>query len=487
VTLIRCKSLIFISIFLYSCSVETIKKDHKNQILPKNNIGQVESKSIRNDINKEKLNNLFDSNNPTGKVVFEFRKERYLEGIDNKEIDNKINYTQKALQATFKMLTKAPSTGMEHLSIKNNFRKIKFNFSNFYSNKKTNFVNQSPNVVLVLMPLSGKFRGIGEKIRKALDLAMLQVKKDNVKFIYFDTGSDFSISELDSIVEKQNPKLIVGPLLRENLIKIKPSINKFKIPVLSFTNDSSLSKKGIWAIGFSPFEQVEKIVDYAIKCKKKKIGFISIDNNYGRRIYDLIKNSDLTNSLKGEVFINNQIFKNKKQTRISISNFLNHKENENNDFIANQEYDFIILIGNRNFVLRIAPILTYYDVDLFKTDLFGTSVLKEKTLLNEHSLINAKFPWISDLNKNKFEKMWNLVWPNSEPDHLIRLGYYISKISLWAASQNLTFEELIKNGKNKFSILGNKFLFKDNGVVERPSNIFKIDRKGSIKKVNNCL
>ena len=88
-TLIRCKSLIFISIFLYSCSVETIKKDHKNQILPKNNIGQVDSKSIRNDVNKEKLNNLFDSNNPTGKVVFEFRKERYLEGIDNKEIDNK--------------------------------------------------------------------------------------------------------------------------------------------------------------------------------------------------------------------------------------------------------------------------------------------------------------------------------------------------------------------------------------------------------------
>ena len=187
-TLIKYKSLIFISIFLYSCAVEPIKKDYKNQILPKNNIGHVESKSIRNDtiINKEKLNNLFDSKNPTGKVVFEFRKERYLEGIDNKEIDNKINYTQKALQATFKMLTKAPSTGMEHLSIKKNFRKIKFNFSNFYLNNKTNLVNENPGVILVLLPLSGKFRGIGEKIRKALDLAMLQEKKDNVKFIYFD-------------------------------------------------------------------------------------------------------------------------------------------------------------------------------------------------------------------------------------------------------------------------------------------------------------
>ena len=55
--------------------------------------------------------------------------------------------------------------------------------------------------------------------------------------------------------------------MRENLIKIKSIINKFKIPVFSFTNDSSLSEKGIWVLGFSPFDQINKILDYAIKCK----------------------------------------------------------------------------------------------------------------------------------------------------------------------------------------------------------------------------
>ena len=53
-------------------------------------------------INKEKLENLYVTSNPKQSVVFEFRKERYLEGIQNKELENKIDYAQKALQATFK-------------------------------------------------------------------------------------------------------------------------------------------------------------------------------------------------------------------------------------------------------------------------------------------------------------------------------------------------------------------------------------------------
>ena len=58
----------------------------------------------------------------------------------------------------------------------------------------------------------------------------------------------------------------------------------------------------------------------------------------------------------------------------------------------------------------MAPILTFYDVDFLKTELFGTSVLNDKTLLSEHSLINAKFPLISEINTSEFNQLWSLVW-----------------------------------------------------------------------------
>ena len=80
------------------------------------------------------------------------------------------------------------------------------------------------------------------------------------------------------------------------------------------------------------------------------------------------------------------------------------------------------------------------------------------------------------------------MWLKAETDHLTRLGYYyISIISIWVASQEINFENQIDIGKNKFSILDNKFTFKANGSVLRPINIYKIGQEGSIKKMNNCL
>ena len=482
---INFKILIYIFILLSSCSPHTSNKysDNSNSAKIKSN----EFKPKNNKIIKKKLENFYVSNNSNQGVVFEFKKERYLEGIQSKEVENRIDYAQKALQATFKMLSKAPTTGMEHIKIKKASYKIKYNFENFYnSNANANTISEDINV-LVLLPFSNKFRSIGEKIRKAVDLAVLQSKNNSIRFVYFNTGQDFNYNDLQLVIEKLNPRLIVGPLLRENLIKIKPIISNFKIPVFSFTNDSSLSEKGIWVLGFSPFDQINKIIDYAIKCKKEKIGFISVDDDYGRKIYDIVENSELKSSIKDKIFINAQVFKNKENLRNTISNFLNYNESNNEDLLSNNEYDFIILIGNRNFILGLAPILTFYDVDLLKTELFTTSVLNDKTLLKEHSLINAKFPLITETNISEFNKLWNLVWSKSETDHLIRLGYYISKISIWVASQNTKFENQLQKGRNKFSILGNKFIFKANGSVLRPVNIYKINKGGLIKKTNSCL
>ncbi len=484
-TFINLKILIYIFILLSSCSSHI-----SNEISDNSTSRQIKSnefKSNKNKIDKKKLENLYVVNNPGEGVVFEFKKERYLEGIQSKEIENKIDYAQKALQATFKMLSKAPTTGMEHLKIKNTSHKIKYNFENFYtSTSESKKINEEINV-LVLLPFTSKFRSIGEKIRKAIDLAVLQSKNKSIKFVYFNTGDDFNSNDLGLLIEKLNPRLLVGPLLRENLIKIKPVIQKFKIPVFSFTNDSSLSEKGIWVLGFSPFHQINKIIDYAIKCKKEKIGFISVDNDYGRKIYKIVENSEIINLIKNKVFITTEIFKNKENLRNTISIFLNYNESNNKVLLSNDEYDFIILIGDRNFILGLAPILTFYDVDLLKTKLFTTSVLNDKTLLNEHSLINAKFPFISEKNTNEFNKLWNLVWSKSENDHLVRLGYYISKISIWIASQNTKFENQLDRGKNKFSILGNKFIFLANGNVLRPVDIYKINKGGLIKKINSCL
>ena len=97
-------------ILLSSCTSQTLNKYSSNS---NSAIKSNEFKSNKNKISKKKLEKLDVADNLGQSVIFEFRKERYLEGIKNNEVDDKINYAQKALQATFKMLSKAPTTGME--------------------------------------------------------------------------------------------------------------------------------------------------------------------------------------------------------------------------------------------------------------------------------------------------------------------------------------------------------------------------------------
>ena len=497
--------MLLITVFFFSCATENkllyiqngknnelknIQKSKtssnrkiKNDInkIEKVELSKIQSKSIKKNNDKEKTYNKDD-------VVFEFRKERYLEGIDTKDINDKINLTQKALQATFKMLSKAPSTGMEHLRFNPSpqLENINYNFKNYYLEnnlKEKKFVEST---VLVLLPLSNKFRVFGEKLRKSIDLGILEVKNSIVKYIYFDTGINFSLENLNRIIKENKPKLIIGPLLRETLIKIEPLIKNHNIPVISFTNDTTLSSNGIWTLGYSPYEQIRKIIYYSIKCKKKKVGFISVNNHYGKTIYNLVINKKNSYQIKDVLFINPETVKNKEYLNETLSKFLNYDKTKEKITQVNSKYELIFIIGDRNFILEVVPVLTYYDLDLKSTDLFSTSVLNEKTLLNEHSLINAKFPFISEKNINMFDIKWRKIWKNSKSDHLTRLGYYVSKISIWAASQNVTFENLINDKKNKFSILGNKFTFLPKGKVLRPSVIYKVNSSGKAVKVKNC-
>ena len=72
-SLINLKIIIFISIFLSSCSTKTLNKysDNSNSTQVKSN----KFKSIENKINREKLKNLYVEKNPSQGVILNLKKK----------------------------------------------------------------------------------------------------------------------------------------------------------------------------------------------------------------------------------------------------------------------------------------------------------------------------------------------------------------------------------------------------------------------------
>ena len=184
-----------------------------------------------------------------------------------------------------------------------------------------------------------------------------------------------------------------------------------------------------------PQDQMVKLLNYLEKCEKNKIGLIGVENNYGKMILELVKKNLKKITLTEYILLDESLISDTKYLNEIAKKFLNYEKTDDLNDKINSKYDSMFVIGNTNFVLELMPILTYYDLDLTYTDILGTSILNDKLLINEHSLINAKFPIVRQNKQNEFMKKWQSLWP-SRPNELSRLGYDLSKISMWVVNQN---------------------------------------------------
>ena len=88
----------------------------------------------------------------------------------------------------------------------------------------------------VLLPLSGKFQGIGESFLKAIQLALYDISNEDVKIYPKDNKGNALNSYLSAKeFEEQGIKIVIGPIFFENLERLG-EINK--ITFISFTNQT---------------------------------------------------------------------------------------------------------------------------------------------------------------------------------------------------------------------------------------------------------
>ena len=128
-----------------------------------------------------KRNIVIPKKKQTSDIIFEFRNERLLQGrnISNNVEDKK---TRLALSAVQKMFKRNLSSNETELNLKNNYDISTLNRYIFEKNNTINYQN-----IIIFLPLTGKYSSFGNKIRKSLDLSMLNFGNDKIKLIYFDT------------------------------------------------------------------------------------------------------------------------------------------------------------------------------------------------------------------------------------------------------------------------------------------------------------
>ena len=137
------------------------------------------------------------------------------------------------------------------------------------------------NRVALLVPLSGANAGVGQSIANATMLALLDTQNEKVRVTNYDTATGAAGAAQRAIAE--GAKLILGPLLAEDVRAVAPIAHAAGVPVISFSNDVGVAGGGTYVMGYVPAQSVDRVVGYARTRGVSAFGALVPNGLYGQR------------------------------------------------------------------------------------------------------------------------------------------------------------------------------------------------------------
>jgi ABC-type branched-subunit amino acid transport system substrate-binding protein len=135
--------------------------------------------------------------------------------------------------------------------------------------------------VALLVPQTGPDAPVGTSIANATTLALLDSRSDRVRITIYDTGAGAAAAAQQAIAEGN--KLILGPLLADDVRAVQPIARAANVPLISFSNDSSVAGNGTYLLGFEPGQAVNRVVAHARAQGLNRFGALVPRSTYGER------------------------------------------------------------------------------------------------------------------------------------------------------------------------------------------------------------
>jgi branched-chain amino acid transport system substrate-binding protein len=137
------------------------------------------------------------------------------------------------------------------------------------------------NRVALLVPLSGTNAGVGKSLANATQLALLDTRSEQVRITNYDTATGAAAAAQRAVTD--GAQLILGPLLSEDVKAVAPIARRAGVPVLAFSNDNSVAGDGVYLMGYSPAQSIERVVAYARSRGVTNFGGLVPNALYGTR------------------------------------------------------------------------------------------------------------------------------------------------------------------------------------------------------------
>jgi ABC-type branched-subunit amino acid transport system substrate-binding protein len=335
----------------------------------------------------------------------------------------------------------------------------------------------------ILLPLSGAYQSVGTELRKAVDMAVISLAPPQFEVIYIDTAKAPAEAAYAAIAADAD--VIIGPVFSSHTAVIAPIAIENRIPVLSFSNNSTITNPGVWIMGQQPEHEMEAVLNYAmaslaaienIPPEQARIAIVTNDTAYGRtlRDYSIRHLTTAGAAPPAQLLLDQTVLENENRLQQSIRQFARWtKEN------PSPEFDMVIICGDADFTLTVAPVLVWHDLDPAKVRFVGSSQWNRADMITEPSLQGGLYATLPTDRRQRFEKVWNTYF-TEPPGDLAPLGFdAVAVASLMTGDATTDNEDMANNvllRETGFAGFSGVFRFYPDGSHRRHLEVRQINR-----------
>ncbi len=135
--------------------------------------------------------------------------------------------------------------------------------------------------VALIIPLSGQDGGVGTSIANAANLALLDSGNRSIRLVTYDSANGAADAANRAVAD--GAELILGPLLAEDVRAVGPVARRARVPVVAFSNDASVAGNGIFILGATPGQAIDRVVRYSRGRGAARFGALVPTGIYGQR------------------------------------------------------------------------------------------------------------------------------------------------------------------------------------------------------------
>jgi branched-chain amino acid transport system substrate-binding protein len=318
--------------------------------------------------------------------------------------------------------------------------------------------------IALLVPMSGTNAGVGEAIANAANLAVMDTGGKTLRVTTYDTAPGAAAAARQAIADGN--RLILGPLLAEDVKAVAPLGRAARVPLISFSNDTSVAGNGTYIMGFVPTQSVDRVVRYARSRGLVTFAGLVPNGTYGQRAGQaMIRAVEASGGrlVAMQNFDRSQTSMTQAVTKLAL----------------NGKYDAILIADSGRVAVQIAPAIRRgggSTAKILGTELWNT----EAALTRSPALQGAWFASVSDSLYNQLSAKYRARYGKA-PYRLASLGYDAVLLANriagnWRVGQAFPAAQLGEDGG--FAGIDGAFRFGRDGVAERALEVHQINPAG---------